>query len=420
MIVLIRGTLALAGSGEMSKTMVEVHKALISRSEPRGKALFLDTPAGFQENADLLSLRAVKYFHEKVQYDMEVASFKSIEVAATEQAKQVYRLVNGASYLLMGPGSPTYTVRHLKETPIPALLISMITRGGSLMASSAAALTIGTHTIPVYEIYKVGEPLYWIEGMNILGSLGLDLVVIPHWDNAEGGNHDTRYCYMGEKRLRGLEEQLPADLTILGIDEHTVIIFNFISREAIIKGIGKVTLRKGGFEQRFSRGEVIDFNSLIDSPSGITSQPHTCEAQNLNSFDAEFLAEKPFWEYLHNIETDFHSALDKKDMTTLITKLLETDSYLWKAQHDLENPEFISQGREMFREMIVLAGTAIEYATFDLPSNFKALVNEMILLRDKYRKEKQWTAADHIRGRLLEVGVVVEDTNEGTRWHFVK
>ena len=29
--------------------------------------------------------------------------------------------------------------------------------------------------------------------------------VIPHFDNAEGGNHDTRFCYLGERRLAVLE-----------------------------------------------------------------------------------------------------------------------------------------------------------------------------------------------------------------------
>ena len=34
-----------------------------------------------------------------------------------------------------------------------------------------------------------------------MAEAGLDAVVIPHFDNAEGGNHDTRFCYLGERRL---------------------------------------------------------------------------------------------------------------------------------------------------------------------------------------------------------------------------
>ena len=32
--------------------------------------------------------------------------------------------------------------------------------------------------------------------------------LIPHYNNAEGGTHDTRYCYMDERRLSTLEAQL--------------------------------------------------------------------------------------------------------------------------------------------------------------------------------------------------------------------
>jgi hypothetical protein len=45
--------------------------------------------------------------------------------------------------------------------------------------------------------------------------------LIPHYDIAEGGTHDTRYCYMDERRLPTLEAQLADNTAILGVDEHT-------------------------------------------------------------------------------------------------------------------------------------------------------------------------------------------------------
>ena len=54
--------------------------------------------------------------------------------------------------------------------------------------ASAAALTLGAVTIPVYEIYKVGEEPRWLEGLDLLGpATGLRAAVVPHYDNAEGG-----------------------------------------------------------------------------------------------------------------------------------------------------------------------------------------------------------------------------------------
>ncbi|MFU8794950.1 MAG: hypothetical protein ACNA7Z_06225, partial [Dethiobacteria bacterium] len=66
----IKGTVALIGSGELSGTMVETHKALLSKSGSGAKAFFLDTPAGFQENVDLIAQRAVQYFEKQVQHKM--------------------------------------------------------------------------------------------------------------------------------------------------------------------------------------------------------------------------------------------------------------------------------------------------------------------------------------------------------------
>ena len=86
----------------------------------------------------------------------------------------------------------------------------MLRDGGILTMASAAALTLGVLTIPVYEIYKVGDEPGWLPGLDLLGAAtGLRAAVVPHYDNAEGGNHDTRFCYMGERRLRQLEAQLP-------------------------------------------------------------------------------------------------------------------------------------------------------------------------------------------------------------------
>jgi len=62
------------------------------------------------------------------------------------------------------------------------------------VAASAAALTIGRFTLPVYEIYKVGQDIHWVDGLDILSQFGLHLVVVPHWNNAEGGT--SRYSVL--------------------------------------------------------------------------------------------------------------------------------------------------------------------------------------------------------------------------------
>jgi hypothetical protein len=108
---------------------------------------------------------------------------------------------------------------------LPDALADVVTRGGTLVLGSAAAVTLGTQAIPVYEIYKAGEPARWVDGLDLLGRLtGIRAAVVPHYDNAEGGSHDTRFCYLGEQRLAALEHSLPDDVGVLGVDEHTALI----------------------------------------------------------------------------------------------------------------------------------------------------------------------------------------------------
>lgn len=415
---IVKGMVALIGSGELSGTMVETHKRLLAGIESKGKALFLDTPAGFQENADLISERAIHFFKQQVQHEMQQASFKSANSENLAGEEDLYHRFSEAGYVLMGPGSPTYAVRQLEDSPIPAFLNALVTRGGCLVVASAAALTVGSYTLPVYEIYKVGEALHWVKGLDILGHLGLDLVVIPHWNNAEGGNHDTRYCYMGEKRFRALEAMLPDDTTIMGIDEHTACILDFSTESAKVEGLGQVTLRSGGEENNFSSGKEISFDLLRDGIDKRVSKVSLLEPEVSLPLDKTGDDRTSFWEDMHKVEEAFEHSLENHDLAAATRQLLEADRLLWQAQLDLENPEFVSQGRELFREMIVLAGAGWEESLVVIPKRFKAMIEELVKLRENYRSDQRWPEADQIRNLLQDVEIVVEDTPEGPRWHF--
>ena len=50
----------------------------------------------------------------------------------------------------------------------------------------------------------------------------------------------------------------------------------------------------------------------------------------------------------------------------------------------------------------------------------KALMSILIDLRAQARENKDWATADMIRGRLAEIGVMLEDRLEGTTWQSNK
>lgn len=53
------------------------------------------------------------------------------------------------------------------------------------------------------------------------------------------------------------------------------------------------------------------------------------------------------------------------------------------------------------------------------PKELPAEIMEKIKLREKARQEKNYALADRIRQELLEQGIVLEDTREGTRWKII-
>ena len=223
--------LAIMGSGETTPTMVKVHRLLFDRLGPGAvPAVLLDTPYGFQANAGDISARAVAYFRESVRRTVQVASLGRPEPAGSVSFEAAVARVSEARWVFAGPGSPTYALRQWRPTILPRLLEDKLLYGGCIVFSSAAALTLGRWTVPVYEVYKVGADPVWAEGLDLLAPLGMTVAVIPHYDNAEGGSHDTRYCYLGEGRLEIMEAQLPPEGWVLGVDEHTACIF--ISRPA--------------------------------------------------------------------------------------------------------------------------------------------------------------------------------------------
>src|SRR5258705_7228894 len=93
-------------------------------------------------------------------------------------------------------------------------------------------------------------------------------VVIPHYDNAEGGTHDTRFCYLGERRLAVMGGLLPQDAWVLGIDEHTVLVADLDAKTVAISGRGGVPVRRRRQPRVFSPGTKLSPDELLAAARG--------------------------------------------------------------------------------------------------------------------------------------------------------
>jgi peptidase E len=402
------------GSGETTDSMVRVHRSLLEKLPQPVKAVFIDTPAGFQANADDLYEKSKEYFEKHLQQPLEQVSFKSTKnISAFEREKAILTLKD-AGYIFVGPGSPTYALKNWAGTPIPQIISDRIQNGACFIAASAAALTTGKFTVPVYEIYKVGEEMHWVEGLNLLGDFGLSLVVIPHWNNAEGGTHDTRFCYLGETRLVQMEALLPVPTPILGVDEHTACIFDFQERQVHIRGAGGVTLRRQGKEKSFKDGETLSLEDF-KAASGLADEGGGPEPPRPERQEP---ASEPFLGGIRAFQDFFEKSLRAHKGDAVVEAIISLDKMLWNSCKGSQDDARISQGREALREMIAKLGLRFDEAPQDIPSVIAPILDVLLDVRGRLREAKMWALADRVRDRLLEAGIVVEDTPEGPQWRI--
>jgi cyanophycinase-like exopeptidase len=206
----------------------------------------LETPAGFELNSAQVIGRVAEFFRFNLQNyrpQVEIIPARRRGTAFSPDDSQIAAPLLQADMIFLGPGSPSYTVRQLHDSLVWQYLLARHRLGATLALASAAVCAISAFSLPVYEIYKVGEDLHWKPGLDLFGVYNLPLVFIPHWNNNDGGDElDTSRCFMGQARFAQLMDLLPPDLTVIGIDEKTALTMDVEKGICLVSGLGGVTL----------------------------------------------------------------------------------------------------------------------------------------------------------------------------------
>ena len=418
--------LAVMGSGETAPTMVTTHRMLASKLQKSARAVLLDTPYGFQENAPELATKAVDYFQTSINLELEVAGLTEIIGADSLAVERGLQKVADADYVFAGPGSPTYALRQWSGTPLAGLLNKKLRDGGIVTFASAAALTLGRFTLPVYEIYKVGEDPRWLDGLNILGNIGINVALIPHYNNAEGGHHDTRFCYMGERRLSMLERELPADVYVLGVDEHTGMVIDLDAETVTVVGKGVVTIRVRGESTQIASGETFSVDRLRDPASATTldtKQAATSQAKtSAKSVSTATTASEVFDNNLHEatdrLNQVFSAALANSNADGAARAALDLDDAIAGWSGDTLQSDATDHARAVLRSMITRLAGAATGGLRDPRDVLGPFVQVLLDLRAQVRSDKRFDLSDIIRDRLAELKIEVRDTPEGAQWGF--
>jgi cyanophycinase-like exopeptidase len=376
------GRLVIVGSGETAPTMVSTHRAAI-RDARASEIVIVDTTYGFQENADHITAKLVEFFDVSLRVPSTIASLRSHRVEPVE-VERFRTILQSASAVFAGPGSPSYALGVWREHDVGALFRGVISRGGTVTLASAAALTAGTRTIPVYEVYKVGSDPYWLPGLDVLSVFGLEAVVVPHWNNTEGGDHDTSRCFMGQRRFDALVAEL--DHGVIGVDEHTALTFDLEAGVMQVAGKGVVTLLGEGTTVVES-GSQMDLHELaaIVGGGGPALLVVDSDARPVSSFE---------------------EALRSGDVDGVIRAMLAVEESINDA------PDL----RPELRSMIVQLGDVAGRGLVDPRAVVGGFIDLLLELRRDAREARRFDESDRIREGLAELGVEVRDTRGGAEW----
>ena len=276
------GPIALLGSGETSSAGGRIFETIARRFSQPLRIAILETPAGFELNSPRVAGRVSDFMQERLQSfnpHIDIIPARKRGTSFSPDNPQILQPLLQANIVFMGPGSPTYAVRQLKGSLAWDLVRARHRLGAALVFSSAAVIAVGNCSLPVYEIYKVGEDVNLVPGLDLFADLNLTISVIPHWNNTDGGDEvDTSRCFVGIERFNQWCDLLPPGYTTVGLDEHTGIIIDFATGKCTVSGVSSVTLIRASHPEiipsgaEFSISKLGPFTWPEDSKAGISDR----------------------------------------------------------------------------------------------------------------------------------------------------
>lgn len=262
------GQIAFLGSGETSLAGGRIFETLARNIQEPLRIALLETPAGFELNSPQVVGRVGDFMKSRLQNykpNVAVVPARKKGSAFNPDDPEIVRPLLHANMIFMGPGSPTYAINHLRDTLTWNVVRARQRLGATLIFASAATISVGAHALPVYEIYKVGQDVHVVDGLNFFADFGLHLSFIPHWNNADGGaDLDTSRCFVGMDRFNEWCDLLPTENETIGLDEHTGLIMDFESGQCQVHGVSSISLVRECDPEMYPSGSTFPLSELGD------------------------------------------------------------------------------------------------------------------------------------------------------------
>lgn len=158
---------------------------------------------------------------------------------------------------------------------------------------------------------------------------------------------------------------------------------------------------KAALDRLYNCKENLEF--LLSKAKTVENTVDTELLEKLNSYEKKFVAE---------MDDDLNTA----DAIAVIFDLVR-DINTQLAEDENPSKRFLQGAYDIFMKLNGILGLLYERAEgSDSVENTE--IEELIRQRTEARQSKDWAKADEIRDKLTEMGVVLEDTPSGIKWHY--
>jgi cysteinyl-tRNA synthetase len=171
-----------------------------------------------------------------------------------------------------------------------------------------------------------------------------------------------------------------------------------------VRGKGEVVLLQGSLEQRFRPGQGYPLDLLRAAAQ--TNPPDKLSEKFGNTGD--------FWQELQALHDRCLLAHSAQEDLAAVHLLLEIDRKLWESR--TTHMDMVEQGRRLFRELLVTVCNPARPEEQQQRPVLGQVIDALVAARQRFRKERNWAAADVLREAFASTGIVIEDTEAGSRW----
>ena len=193
---------------------------------------------------------------------------------------------------------------------------------------------------------------------------------------------------------------------------------NFFSMRDVAEKYGYEPIRYLLISAQY-RSPINYSTDIIEQCIAALNRLYTCrdslDFELKNASDAEHDGDKAIIDGFDKYREQFISAMDD-DLNTA-----DAIASIFELVRDINtnvvgktpSKALVEGAIAMFDELTGVLGLVYNRKTETLDSDVEALIEA----RTNARKEKNWAEADRIRDQLKEMGIVLEDTAQGVKWH---